>query len=111
MSEYTREEILKMIEENGGPEGLDLSGADLSEIDLSKEAIAKELEKYQEEHPGKKPVWFSEETEGINLRAAILKKARLSTAHLEGADLESAHLEGADIGLAHLEGAFAWGRT
>ncbi len=26
MSEYTREEILKLIEENGGPEGLDLRG-------------------------------------------------------------------------------------
>jgi len=35
MSEYTREEILKLIEENGGPEGLDLSGKDLSGIDLS----------------------------------------------------------------------------
>ena len=26
MSEYTKEEILKLIEENGGPEGLDLRG-------------------------------------------------------------------------------------
>jgi hypothetical protein len=26
MSEYTREEILKLIEENGGPEGLYLRG-------------------------------------------------------------------------------------
>jgi len=34
MSEYTREEILKLIEENGGPEGLDLSGKDLSGIGL-----------------------------------------------------------------------------
>jgi len=25
MSEYTREEILKLIEENGGPEGFDIS--------------------------------------------------------------------------------------
>jgi len=28
MSEYTREEILKMIEENRGPEDLNLPGAD-----------------------------------------------------------------------------------
>jgi len=35
MSEYTREEILKMIEEAGGPENLDLSDADLSGIDPS----------------------------------------------------------------------------
>ena len=45
MSEYTREEILKLIEENGGPGGLDLSGKDLSGIDLSREAIEAELEK------------------------------------------------------------------
>jgi len=44
MSEYTREEILKLIEENGGPEGLDLSGKDLSGIDLNKRAIEVELE-------------------------------------------------------------------
>ena len=44
LSEYTREEILKLIEENGGPEGLDLSGKDLSGIDLNKRAIGTELE-------------------------------------------------------------------
>ena len=44
MSDYTREEILKLIEENGGPEGLDLSGKDLSGIDLGREAIKAELE-------------------------------------------------------------------
>ena len=49
MSEYTREEILKLIEENGGPEGLDLSGKnlsgkDLSSIDLNERAIEAELE-------------------------------------------------------------------
>ena len=45
MSEYTREEILKLIEENGGPEGLDLSGKDLSGIDLGRGAVAVELER------------------------------------------------------------------
>ena len=44
MSEYTREEILKLIEENGGPEGLDLSEKDLSGIGLNKRAIEVELE-------------------------------------------------------------------
>ena len=32
MSEYTREEILKLIEENGGPEGLDRLAAFLGAI-------------------------------------------------------------------------------
>ncbi len=44
MSDYTREEILKLIEENGGSEGLDLSGKDLSGIDLNERAIEVELE-------------------------------------------------------------------
>jgi len=45
MSVYTREEILKLIEENGGPEGLDLSGKDLSGIDLGREATVVEVER------------------------------------------------------------------
>ena len=38
MSEHTREQILKLIEDNGGPKGLDLSGRDLSDIDPKKGA-------------------------------------------------------------------------
>ena len=44
MSECTREELLKLIEENDGPEELDLSGKDLSGIDLNKRVIEVELE-------------------------------------------------------------------
>jgi len=106
MSEYTREEILKMIEEVGGPENLDLSGKDLSGIDLSKEAITKELEKYRQNNPDQTPLWFSQETGGMDLHRAILKKADLSEAHLERADLEGTHLEGASLWGTHLERAF-----
>jgi len=109
MSEYTREEILKMIEENGGPENLDLSGKDLSDIDLSKEAIAKELEKYRKNNPDKTPPWFSQEWWGIDLHGAILKETNLSRAHLESAILERAHLEGAILYKAHWEGAILEG--
>ena len=105
MSEYTREEILKMIEENGGPRGLDLSGKDLSGIDLSKEAIARELEKYQEEHPGKTPVWFSEGTGGINLMQASLKSTELSGANLRQCNLAFADLREANCAKANLERA------
>jgi len=119
MSEYTREEILKMIEEVGGPENLDLSGKDLSGIDLSKEAIAKELEKYRENNPEQTPLWFFDLSGGIDLHEAILKeanlsgadleRARLRGAHLERADLCEAHLEQAYLGAAHLERAYLWG--
>jgi hypothetical protein len=40
LGEYTREEILKLIEENGGPEGLNLSDRDLFGADLSGPSIA-----------------------------------------------------------------------
>lgn len=45
MSKYTTQEILELIERNGGPKGLDLSGKDLSSVDLGKETLAAELEK------------------------------------------------------------------
>jgi len=51
LSDYTTEEILKLIEENGGPEGLDLSGKDLSGIDLGREAIKVEMDKALEGAP------------------------------------------------------------
>jgi len=105
MSEYTREEILKMIEDVGGPENLDLSGKDLSEIDLSAEAIARELEEYQKQHPGQIPVWYSEITEGINLRKASLVMTSLRKTNLWEADLQEANLQMADLREAILYGA------
>ena len=47
MSEYTTQEVLKLIEENNGPDELDLSGKDMSGIDLGREAI-KALESTRE---------------------------------------------------------------
>ena len=80
----TREDVLRLIEENGGTaEGLDLSekrfekGIDLHKLNL----------------------------EGIILKDAHLEEAHLWGAHLERAFLEGAHLEGADLSDAHLEGA------
>ena len=110
MSELTREEILKLIEEHGGPWGLDLSGKDLSGIDLSRIAITAELEKVQKTAPDEIPVWFSEETRGINLQGVDLTKAslqgaNLSEANLERADLDEANLERAWLACANFRGA------
>jgi len=110
MSEYTREEILKMIEDVGGPENLDLSGKDLSGIDLSAEAIAKELERYQKQHFGQIPAWFESNTQGINLQNANLLGARLQganliKANLQQTDLRGANLQQSDLRLANLHKA------
>jgi len=121
LSEYTRKEILRLIEEHGGPEGLALSGKDLSGIDLGREAMAAEFEKARERTPDETPVWYSDwrggaiNLQGANLQGAILNRARLQGAclwgaNLEGAKLQSAFLKEALLGAAvlkdgHLEGA------
>jgi uncharacterized protein YjbI with pentapeptide repeats len=122
MSEYTREEILKLIEENGGPRGLDLSGRDLQYIDLGKAAVAVELEEFREKNPDERPVWFTLEG-GINLEGTSFMEASLQGALLDGAKLQEAflwevnlqetnlsraNLESAFLGDANLQGAILW---
>ena len=74
---YTREDVLRLIEENGGTaEGLNLSEKVFENgIDLR----------------------------GRDLRRIILARAKLREAHLEGANLRYTHLEGAILSRAHLE--------
>ena len=76
---FTREDVLRLIEENGGrAEGLDLSGKEFEEeVDLSH----------------------------LDLYGIILKEAYLGNAHFEEANLSYAHLEGAHFNFAHLAGA------
>jgi len=76
---FTREDVLRLIEENGGKaEGLDLSGKVFEEnIDLR----------------------------GLDLEGIILKKARLKAAHLEKANLENANFNEAILMHAHFEAA------
>ena len=118
LSEYTRGEILKLIEENGGPEGLDLSGKDLSGIDLSREVIKAELKKVRESTPDATPVWYFEWADGVNLKGVNLQRANLKGASLQGAWLWEAHLQGshlqhvklqqATLSDAELKGADLW---
>ena len=105
MSEYTREEILKLIEENGGPLGLDLSGKDLSGIDLSREAIKAELEKLLLTGRDEVPVWCNNRTLGISLEGANLEGANLQKASLNGANLQGVKLNDTNFEWAYLEGA------
>jgi uncharacterized protein YjbI with pentapeptide repeats len=84
----TKEEVLKLIEEHGGPEGLDLKDRNLEEIDLS----------FRHDEP-------LLDLHGIILYRANLKMADLSGADLKGADLARAELQGADLTRADLQGA------
>lgn len=121
---YTREDMLRLIEENGGTaEGLDLSdkhfdnAIDLRELNLKGIILVRaNLEDANLMCANLE----SADLVGANLRGAILGSAHLQrtkvwNANLEGADLRGAHLEGAilmdtnleeaELGSAHLEGA------
>jgi uncharacterized protein YjbI with pentapeptide repeats len=87
----TKEEVLKMIEEHGGPVGLDLSEKNLEGIDLSSDRDGPSLDMHS-----------------IILRFANLQEADLQYANLEEADLRSANLHKAYLWGAKLRNAFLW---
>ena len=98
----TREDVLRMIEENGGPEGLDLSGRDLSWLDLSSEALEAVMEQRGISTESNVPVWVSPYTWGrgligLHLSGADLQGANLQRASLRGVDLTKANLREADL--------------
>lgn len=78
----TRDDALRLIEEHGGPAGLDLEQADLENVDLS------ELDLH-----------------GTDLSYANLQTTNLRKANLQGADLFLANLQGARLSEANLQRA------
>jgi len=109
---FTREDVLRLIEENGGKaEGLDLSGKkfelriNLGNLDLKK-IILRDATLYGAHLEG--AILEDAHLEGAYLTDAYLEGANLWGAHLEGAILVGTHLEGANLSRAHLEGALLW---
>jgi uncharacterized protein YjbI with pentapeptide repeats len=119
-----RAELLRLIEENGGPEGLDLRGAifvgegasddpEENPIDLRPEALRPYVESYTQDHEAEaRPPWLAARRvrgrePGISLGGAHLENASLEGAHLEDAYLWRAHLENAYLWRAHLRNALA----
>jgi len=87
-----RKDVVRLIEEHGGPEGLDLRQADLHQADLS----ALDL------HEAK---LSQANLEQAQLHNANLQQAELHNANLHAADLRWADLQGATLGFAQLERA------
>jgi hypothetical protein len=88
----TREDVIRLIEEHGGPEGLNLSGRDLREADLTKLDLQETDLR-----------WAN--LQGASLLNANLQETDLRWASLQGADLRIARLRGADLSWAKLKGA------
>jgi len=111
-----RDELLRLIEENGGPEDLDLRGAGFfgdrqekglrrNPIDLSPGALAGLAAAYKEKHGGSQPPWLSLWPDGVALGGARLQEADLGGAQLQGSNLFHAQLQGAHLRGAQLQGA------
>ncbi len=109
-SPYTREDVLRLIEENGGKaEGLDLSGKVFEEaidlrglnknylqgIILNKAIFPLNLKRLKKDCP----------LRGANLKGVHLEGAYLRSTHLEESDLSDTYLDRANLCCAHLEGA------
>ena len=101
-------EVLDLIEANGGPEGLDLSGRNLLFIDLGPDVIKAQLRQTYKRDPNSQlPPWWKESKTGINLIGANLQQAWLLEANLEEANLMGADLQNAYLQDANLQGATA----
>jgi hypothetical protein len=111
----TREDVLRLIEEHGGPEGLDLRKAELEDIDLS-QANLQGAAFWQANLQGANLSWAKlqgadllfADLRGASLHGADLKQARLRGANLQGADLRRCSLQGTQVSEADLRGARLW---
>ena len=92
-----REAVLRRIAEEGGLEGLDLSGQDMVGIDLSGFDLHGVILARADLRKA--------DLRGANLRGADLSRAVLQGADLRWADLSQANLRGADMTDANLRGA------
>ncbi|MDP2950295.1 MAG: pentapeptide repeat-containing protein [Chloroflexota bacterium] len=98
----TRDDVLRLIEEHGGPEDLDLRQADLRQADLRDldlHGARLPRANLQEANLGGANV------QEANLGGANLREANLCAANLQGANLGGANLQGASLVQADLQGA------
>jgi uncharacterized protein YjbI with pentapeptide repeats len=111
-----RDELLRLIEDNGGPKGLDLRGTVFvgdepsdnpreNPIDLSREALGPLARAYRQGSKRSGPRWLSW-TGSINLAGAQLQGADLEGAQLQAAYFAYAQLQGARLQSAQLQGAY-----
>ena len=99
----TREDVIRLIEEHGGPQRLDLSNRNLKGIDLSPTEDGTVLDLHG-------IILRNANLEGAKLQRALLlyanlQESRIWNANLQGAVLEYTNLQGADLLQANLQEA------
>jgi uncharacterized protein YjbI with pentapeptide repeats len=105
MADYNTEQLLEMIQRQGGAANVDLSGHDLTGINLSGEVLEELLEEMGYTGAGRGPAWFEPWTKGVSLSGAQLGEAQLRMADLRNACMERADLHNADMAGAFLQDA------
>jgi uncharacterized protein YjbI with pentapeptide repeats len=109
--------LLQLIEENDGPEGVDLHGADMERIDARPEALQPYAKAYARKHGADaKPPWLPQGDIKVQLAQwetgdLLLASRRIGwpqPARLQNIHLAHAHLEDTTLWDAHLEEAFLW---
>ena len=96
-------ELISMIKNHNGPEGLDLSGRDLANLRAGPEEIKNTLMESGEDP--ERATWVSADNHDqprLNLSGAILHQAELIFANLAGADLYRTDLREANLGKANM---------
>lgn len=112
----TRHDVERLIEEHGGPEGLDLSGRHLRQAPLSRLDLHGAHLEWANLHEARldranlqDACLQAAQLGGAGLYQANLQRAALSDANLQGAVLTRADLNAAELPWANLQGARLWG--
>lgn len=107
----SRDDILKAIEQNGGPKGTNFSGLDLSDIDLSARAVHELIT--QNPSDATMPPWCTTDKwghvcvnlEGANFQEANLNGIKLGRAFIQNCNFREAQMQGVVLSECDAQGA------
>jgi len=103
----TLDELLGLIEVNGGPRRLDLTACNLRDLDLSRSAISPRLDGWLMVNPNADPPWYTYGG-GIALNEVRLDEADFWGANLRGASLAGCRLVKSSISQAIFDDTMLW---
>jgi uncharacterized protein YjbI with pentapeptide repeats len=106
-SRITFDELVNLIEVNGGPRRLDFTGCDLRDLDLSRTAMRARMDQWRESNPNSDPPWYTYGG-GIALNETTLEEAHFWDVDLRGASLSGSRLVKSEIYRTTLDDTTLW---